>query len=105
MGGKAIQGSKGHEIGQPKVQKGQILLQWYIVASAMWLSLPIKLYMSSSNWGRRLNGMKESFLHIYHASSALKYAIDNICVCFRQTNTVDVWEISILYFIDNFNVF
>ena len=48
--------------------------------------------------------MKESFLHIYHASSALKYAIDNICVCFRQTNTVDVWEISILYFIDYFIV-
>ena len=46
--------------------------------------------------------MKESFLHIYHASSALKYAIDNICVCFRQTNTVDVWEISIL---DYFTVF
>ena len=58
VGGKAIQGSKGHEIGQPRVQKGQILLQWYIVASAMWLSLPIKLYMSSSNWGRRLNGIK-----------------------------------------------
>ena len=49
--------------------------------------------------------MKESFLHIYHASSALKYAIDNICVCFRQTNTVDVWEISILHFIDYFIVF
>ena len=49
--------------------------------------------------------MKESFLHIYHASSALKYAIDNICVCFRQTNTVDVWEISILDFIDYFIVF
>ena len=49
--------------------------------------------------------MKESFLHIYHASSALKQAIENICVCFRQTNTVDVWEISILYFIDYFIVF
>ena len=49
--------------------------------------------------------MKESFLHIYHASSALKYAIDNICVCFRQTNTVDVWEISILDLIDHFIVF
>ena len=49
--------------------------------------------------------MKESFLHIYHAYVALKYAIDNICVCFRQTNTVDVWEISILHFIDNFIVF
>ena len=49
--------------------------------------------------------MKESFLHIYHASSALKYAIDNICVCFRQTNTVDVWEISILDFIDYFMFF
>ena len=49
--------------------------------------------------------MKESFLHIYHASSALKQAIENICVCFRQTNTVDVWEISILYFIGYFIVF
>ena len=27
VGGKAFQGSKGHEIGQPKVQKGQIHLQ------------------------------------------------------------------------------
>ena len=36
--------------------------------------------------------MKESFLHIYHAYVALKYAIDNICACFRHTNTVDVRE-------------
>ena len=49
--------------------------------------------------------MKESFLHIYHASSALKYAIDNICVCFRHTNTVDVREKTMFDFIEYFFVF
>ena len=48
--------------------------------------------------------MKESFLHIYHAYAALKYAIDNISVCFRHTNTVDIWEIAIFDFIDYFIV-
>ena len=49
--------------------------------------------------------MKESFLHIYHAYTALKYAIDNICVCFRHTNTVDVWQIAIFDYIDYFIAF
>lgn len=49
--------------------------------------------------------MKESFLHIYHAYVALKYAIDNICACFRHTNTVDVREKAMFDFIEYFFVF
>ena len=85
VGGKAFQGSKGHEIGQPRVQKGQILLQWYIVASAMWLSLPIKLYMSTSNWGRRLNGYERKLsAYIFASATDLKYAFSIIYVCVKQ---------------------